>query len=132
MNKQEKFNEAAHRGDIYVMELLLSDIDINGCNEEDGNLYSAIYNAVYGGQPEAVKFLINNGAILEKNLLSICLDDFCDQYKLIAEILLENGYKITNKDIKEYLMTTDYEITLFFQHKFPNILKDIRNRGALI
>ncbi len=133
MSKQEIFNDAAYNGNLSVLSNLLNDVDVNGRNYDGADVsYSAIHNAVYGGQPAAVEFLIKHGALLEDNLLSICLDDFYDKNQEIAKILLKNGYQITKSDIKEYLMTTDVEIKSFFQTYFPEILTSIRKRGALI
>lgn len=126
------FLEAAFSGDIARLKRLLLELNVNLKICDGEKRTTALWQAVYGTQVEVVKFLLNNGAKVEKNLLSISLDDFCEEQKQIAELLLNNGYTVTDYDIKEYLMQPDNEITEFFEKKFHVVLQDIRDRGGKI
>jgi len=114
------------------METLLPDVDINGRNVEG---YSALYSAVFKQRVDAVDFLIKNGATIENDLIGMCFDDFTEDAEKISNILLKNGYKISQNDISDYLTpykedVWDRNVQNFIKSDYPDLVQDLINNGA--
>lgn len=65
MDKHQQLFEAARSGNLTQLENLLGDpeVDVNAQNQKG---YTALILASYNNQPEAVKFLLEKGADVNK------------------------------------------------------------------
>jgi len=131
-NMIEQFVDFAYDGNVDGMETLLPDVDINGRNVEG---YSALYSAVFKQRVDAVDFLIKNGATIENDLIGMCFDDFTEDAEKISNILLKNGYKISQNDISDYLTpykedVWDRNVQNFIKSDYPDLVQDLINNGA--
>ena len=135
-----KFVDAAYAGHVDVLKKYLEHVDIDCVEEYKGKKigYNAIYNAVLGQKPEAVKFLIENGATVDDELILYCFDDFIDEAQQMAYLLLKANNHISDEVIQEYLAIQedpsepiwDKNIQLWIMSNFPELVDDLVKRGA--